>query len=182
MDKNIKFIIYLIIINDIKGIIGYLHLILGIIKNTYGYIFSSILLYDSIYLIIFALIPLSWILFKGECLISYFVKIYENSNYKLGDNQFHHKDISDLFSNKTYYILFSNITTFIYIGSLIIVNNRTNIIPKYIFYIIILLLLFYIYDMDLYKSYYSNLFCPYFQIILTIGLLYIIFNCIKKNI
>jgi len=168
--------------DNTKKIIGYLHLILGIIKYTYGYIFSSILLFDSIYLIIFSLIPLSWIFCKGECIISYFVKKYENSNYKLGDKPFHHKDIYDLFSNKIVYIFFSNITTFIYIGSLIIVNNRTNIIPKYIFYITILLLLLYIYDMDLYKSYYSNLYFPYFQIIVTIMLLYIIFNCIKKII
>ena len=166
--------------DNIKKIIGYLHLILGIIKYTYGYIFPSILLFDSIYLIIFSLIPLSWIFCKGECLISYFAKKYENSDYKLGDEPFYHKDVSDLFSNKTYYTLFSNITTFIYIGSLLIVNNRTNIIPKYIFYITILLLLFYIYDMDYYNSYYTKLFCPYFQIILTIILLYIIFNCIKK--
>ena len=165
---------------NIKNIIGYLHLILALIKNTYAFIFPSILFLDVIYLILFALVPLSWIFLKRECFISYFIKKYENNDYKLGTNPFDHKDVSNLFPNKTSYVLFQNISTFIYICSLIIVNNRAKIIPNNIFYTTIILLLFYIYDMDLFKSYYTKLFSPYFQIILGTFLFYIIYKCIKK--
>lgn len=162
-----------------NNIIGYIHIFLSIIKCIYGYIFPSIILFDVLYLIIFACVPLLWIFCKGECLISYFYKISENNDYKLGDDPFNHKDVSVLFPNKTHYLLYSNISIFVYIGSLLIVNYRTNIIPSYIMYLTLLLLLLYVYDMDFFKSYYSSLFFPYFQIILTIPLVIIIIKCIQ---
>lgn len=165
-----------------KNIIGYIHIFLGIVKDIYGYIFPQILILDAIYLIIFACIPLLWIINKGECIISYYSKKCENPDYQLGNEPFNHSDISNLFPNKTYYTLFSNISTFVYIGSLLIVNYRTRIIPDYLFYITIILLLVYIYDMDLYESYYTNIIFPYFHGILSCCLVIIIILCIKNGI
>jgi len=165
-----------------KKIIGYIHLLLCIFKYTYGYIFPSILLIDSLYIILFAVIPLSWIFFNGECILSYFIKKYEDNNYKLGDEPSNYKDMSDLFPNNKIYSYYTNITTFIYIGSLIIVNNRTKIIPNYIFYIILILFLLYCYDIELFNSYYTKLFSPYFQIILIIVFIFVICNCSQKII
>lgn len=163
-----------------KKIIGYLHLLLSILKYIYGYIFPSILLFDSLYIILFAAIPLSWILFKNECLLSYFIKKYENNNYKLGDEPSNYKDMSDIFPNNKIYSYYTNITTFIYIGSLIIVNNRAKIIPNYIFYIILILFLLYCYDIELFNSYYFKLLYPYPHIILIIAFIFVIYNSCQK--
>lgn len=168
--------------NYVKNIIGYLHLLLCIFKYIYGYVFPSILLFDSLYIAFFAIIPLSWIFLKGECITSYFIKKYENNNYKLGDDAYNYKDITDLFSNNTVYFYYTNITRFIYIGSLIIVNNRTKIVPNYIFYIILILFILYSYDIELFNSYYIKLFSPYFQIILIIAFTFVIYNCSQKII
>lgn len=168
------------IMNNIihKNIIGYIHIFLGILKDIYGYIFPQISILDAIYLIIFACIPLLWIINKGECIISYYSKKCDNPDYELGNDPFNHSDISDLFPNKTYYTLFSNISTFVYIGSLLIVNYRTCIIPDYLFYITIILLLIYIYDMDLFNSYYTTALFPYFHAILgAILIIIIILSC-----
>jgi hypothetical protein len=97
----------------------------------------------------FAAIPLSWLFCKGECLISYTWKKYENSNYQLGDRPFDHNDVSDLFENKKIYDFYSNCTTFLYIGSVIIVNKRSDLVPKMILYPTIIMLLLYIYFVDL---------------------------------
>ena len=166
----------------VKNIIGYLHLLLCIFKYIYGYVFPSILLFDSLYIILFAIIPLSWIFFKGECILSYFIKKYEDNNYKLGDESSNYKDMSDLFPNNKVYSYYSYITTFVYIGSLVIVNNRTKIIPNYTFYIILILFLLYLYDIELFNSYYTKLFSPYFQIILIIVFTFVIYNSSKKII
>lgn len=171
-------------INNIihKNIIGYIHIFLAILKDIYGYIFPKILVVDALYLIIFACIPLLWIINKGECIISYYCKKCENPDYELGNEPFNHSDISNLFPNKTYYALFSNISTFVYIGSLLIVNYRTRIIPDYLLYLTIIFLLFYIYDMDLYNSYYTNIMFPYFHCILYVILIIIIILSWRKII
>jgi hypothetical protein len=165
-----------------KNIIGYIHIFLAILKDIYGYIFPQILLLDTIYLIIFACIPLLWIINKGECVISYYCKKCENPDYELGKEPFKHNDVSELFPNKIYYTIFSNISTFVYIGSLIIVNYRSRIIPNYLLYITIILLLVYIYDMDLYDSYYTGRMFPYFHGFLGAILIIIIILCMKNYI
>ena len=120
------------------------HLALGLCKNIYGFIFPKSNL-DMIYITGFAAIPFSWLLCKGECLISYAWKKYENSSYQLGDRPFDHSDVSDLFENKFLYGVYFHCTTFLYIGSVIIVNNRSHVVPKMLLYSTIVMLLFYIY-------------------------------------
>ena len=155
---------------NIMNYIGHIHLLLAIIKNTYGYFFPAFVLFDAIYLILFALFPLSWLCCKGECIISYISKKYKNKDYQLGDQPHDHTDVSDLFrSNNILYHSYSHISTIIYIGSLIIVNNRSKIISNYLLYITIFLLLIYLINNDLRIN-------IYFQIVLAIFLLSVIYN------
>jgi len=126
------------------NIIGVIHTALSLFKNIYGFIVPKSR-FDIIYIGGFAAIPLSWLLCKGECLISYTYKKYENNNYQLGDRPFDHSDVSDLFENKKVYNFYSHTTTFLYIGSIIIVNNRSKLVPNTLLYSTIGMLLLYIY-------------------------------------
>jgi len=157
--------------SNLLNYIGNIHLLLACIKYTYGY-YSIASTFDSFYLIIFALIPLSWIFYKGECIISYIKKKQEDNNYQMGDQPFDHTDVSNLFKNNNIiYNLYSDISTCVYIGSLIIVNNRSQLISNYLLYIAIILLLIYMMDKNLRLN-------IQFQIFLSIILLSIIYNVI----
>jgi len=124
--------------------IGIAHLVLGLCKNIYGFIFPKSKV-DNIFMTGFAAIPFSWLLCKGECLVSCTWKKYQNSNYQLGDRPFNHSDVSDLFENKKLYIFYYSCTTVLYIGSVLIVNNRSDLVPKMILYPTIIIFLLYIY-------------------------------------
>jgi hypothetical protein len=117
--------------------IGYIHLGLSFIKNVYGYFSTPNKELDALYLITFATIPLSWISCKGECLVSYFIKKYENSDYVLGENT-SYKDITDILGD--YYNIYSCISNFVYIGSLVVVVNRTKLMSNYLLYSTLFLL------------------------------------------
>jgi hypothetical protein len=119
---------------DFSKIVGILHLFSAIIKYTYGYIFPKTRLFDALYFILFAMLPLAWMFFKGECIISYIVKKYETPNYIMGSKPNDHKDLYELFYNKKWYDIYSNIATLVYLGSLILVQYRSRIIPSNIFY------------------------------------------------
>ena len=66
-----------------NNVLGLVHLIL-VYSATIGALFYKplkvlVVFYNECLL-------LSWIAFKNECLITYITKKYNNSNYKLGDN------------------------------------------------------------------------------------------------
>jgi len=146
-------------------VLGILHLFGMIIKNIYGIIIAKNIIFDRIYLTIFLSIPVSWILFKDECIISYIIKKYNNKQYVLGNNPEDVDDISDLFCNNHSYLLFYNSNQVLQIISIIIVNNRTTNISYFIFIPTILLYTFYTYDIS-YKINYRKKLYPYFQAIL----------------
>jgi len=154
---------------------GFLHLFGMIIKNIYGIIITQNIFFDKIYLTIFLSIPISWILCKDECIISYIIKKYNNKNYILGDNPENVDDISELFYNKKIYFIFYHSNQILQIISIIIVNNRTTNISYYIFIPTIILYILYIYDIS-YKINYRKIVYPYFQILL---LFYLVLCFIK---
>jgi len=149
--------------------LGILHLFGMVTKNIYGIIIAKNIIFDRIYLTIFLSIPVSWILFKDECIISYAIKKYNNKQYILGNNPEDVDDISNLFFNKRLYTLFYHSNQVLKIISIIIVNNRTINISYFIFVPTILLYTFYIYDI-LYKINYRKKLYPYFQVILLLYL------------
>ena len=64
---------------NLTNIIGIFHLCGMIIENIYGLISFENNLFDKIYIISYVSIPLSWLICKDECIISYAIKKYENS-------------------------------------------------------------------------------------------------------
>jgi len=155
--------------------VGVIHLCGMIIENIYGFIIGKNTLFDKLYIISFVSIPLSWLLCKDECIISYAMKKLENHNYKLGDEPENVKDISDLFSNEYQYFIFYNINTLLRILSVFIVNKRSTNIDNFIFIPACVLYLIYNFDISYKLNYRKKLF-PYFQIILFFYLFTVFYN------
>ena len=153
--------------------VGIIHVYGMIIENIYGFIphffISNIRFFDKLYILSFVFIPLSWIVCKDECIISYISKKVENPNYQLGSEPENVKDIIDLFYTKELYSIFYHTNHILRISSLIIVNNRTTHISYYIFTPTFVLYTIYVYDI-IYKLNYRKQLYPYFQILLCIYL------------
>lgn len=145
--------------------IGIFHLCGMIIENIYGFIIWKNILFDKLYIISFVSIPLSWVICKDECIISYMMKKIENPNYVLGSEPENVKDISNLFANEYQYMIFYNVNTLLRICSVIIVNKRTAHVSYMNFIPTCMLYLYYNYDIT-YKLNYRKKLYPYFQIIL----------------
>lgn len=124
---------------------GILHLIGLISISLYGLVINNYIL-DKLYIYIFLFIPLSWILCKDECLISYFIKKINNPKYILGSEPFNTNDITNLFYNKKVYYIFFHINHSIRMYSFYIVVNRIIIIDFYTIVITIILYTIYTYD------------------------------------
>ena len=159
--------------------VGIIHVYGMIIENIYGFIphffISNIRFFDKLYILSFVFIPLSWIICKDECIVSYLCKKTENPNYQLGSEPENVKDIIDLFYTKELYSIFYHTNHILRISSLLIVNNRTTHISYYIFTPTFVLYTIYVYDI-IYKLNYRKQLYPYFQILLCLYLFTIFYN------
>jgi hypothetical protein len=158
--------------------IGIFHLFGMIIENVYGFISWKNIVFDKLYIISFVSIPLSWVMCKDECIISYIMKKIENPSYVLGSEPENVKDISNLFVNEYQYMIFYNVNTLLRICSVIIVNKRTTRINYMIFIPTSILYLYYNYDIT-YKLNYIKKLYPYFQIILCLYLFITFYQSVK---
>ena len=61
--------------------------------NFYPLLIPASKFYDKIYLTFILIVLINWVVFKGECFISYLWKKLENPNYIMGSNIF---DITDI--------------------------------------------------------------------------------------
>jgi len=165
---------------NISKYTGVLHLSGMMIENTYGFIFVKDVAFDKLYMFSILFIPFSWIICKDECIISYLIKKYKNPKYRLGDEPENVEDISNLFTNKYQYNLFTNINYFLRLFSVLIVNHRTTQISSVILIPTCVLYSFYIYDIT-YKVNVRKQMCPYFHIILGISLLTIFYKIIMAT-
>jgi hypothetical protein len=134
---------------------GRIHLAGMILQSIYGYFpwipFDTL---DKIYLLQNIAIPISWILCKDECILSYIIKKRENPDYILGSEPYNVKDITDLFpENPVYYQLFHHINHMVRIGSLIIVNHRASFVSTSIWYPFLSVYTLYIYDITYQTNY-----------------------------
>ena len=159
-------------------IIGLCHLFGVIIENSYGLIPQVNYYLDKIYLISFVSIPLSWLCFKDECLISYFIKKIENPKYKLGDTPNDIKDIA-VFFKPNHYINFVFVNSFLRVLSVSIVNNRSLNISNYYLIPINSMYLFYSNDINFNLNLRKYL-SPYFEIIFSFYLFSFLLLIYKK--
>lgn len=78
-------------------VIGIVHHLLVIYQASYIFLFKKTKL-DYIYIFIFILINLHWVIFKGECIISYLHKKYDNVQYILGSEPMKMDDMKSVFT------------------------------------------------------------------------------------
>lgn len=134
---------------NISKYIGIAHLSGMMVENLYGIIFQKHILLDNLYFMSLIMIPLSWILCKDECIVSYLVKKYENPHYVLGSEPANINDIEELFPDRPTYNMFCHINHGLRMVSLILVNNRTThvsyvlLIPTFTLYTIYIYHVFY---------------------------------------
>jgi hypothetical protein len=157
----------------ISKLIGIIHLLAMVVSNIYGFIFNKNLFFDKLYIISFLLIPFSWIIFNDECFISYLIKKLNNPNYILGTKPHDIQDITDLFTNKNYYMIFYNINNILRVLSVIIVCTRSFYINQYLLISTLILYLYYNYDITLEINSRKHIY-PYFHIIFSILILIIL--------
>ena len=86
--------------------IGIIHICGMLVEDMYGFIMRKHIFLDQLYMMSFVTIPLSWIIFKDECIISYLAKKIKNHHYTLGNEPENVNDISDLFTNKQQYFIY----------------------------------------------------------------------------
>ena len=115
--------------NIVKTTIGVVHLGGMIGLSIYGFFFFFFSykphpLIDVLYLFSYGGIVVSWFVFRGECLISYFYKRSIDPTYQLGDDPENIEDIEALFPSKTAYRRFSRMNHIVRIISVIIVVWR----------------------------------------------------------
>ena len=160
---------------NISNFFGSIHLCGMMIQNLYGFFIFKHTAMDKLYVISFLIVPLSWILFKDECIVSYMIKKIQNSKYILGSEPDNVEDISSLFANQRQYLLFFNANVFLRVGSVLIVNRRTTHVDIFVLYPMFLLYVFYNYDIT-YRLNYRKLVYPYFQITFTFYLISAIYE------
>ena len=121
----------------INRFIGFSYLLSGVILSSLPIIEKSDRSFD-IFILTYSLSPISWMLCKNECIISYLVKKYTNPKYILGSNPYSYMDITELFEYinvvKMLQVTYTAITL-LQSASLMIVQQSTPTIHPLIFYI-----------------------------------------------
>ena len=145
----------------ISNLFGRIHLVGMILQSIYGFFPFMVDYMDHIYLIHSICLPVSWILCKDECILSYIIKKRENPKYILGSEPQNVKDIIDLFPSTYTYYWFYHINHIVRIGSLIIVNNRTSFLSAYIWYPFLSIYTLYIYDITFQTNYRKQVWSIY---------------------
>ena len=113
-----------VLCNKSSQTIGMIHISGVILRNMYGFVGNGLPILDYLYLLAYYVIPLSWLLCRGECVISYMAKKINNPNYRLGSESDNHSDLVELFPNKQCYHFFSIVSTMTYFTSTQIVYHR----------------------------------------------------------
>ena len=129
--KNNKIMEYFLSENNIK-IIGIFHLFFAIFMSLYGILFKKSF-FDYFYIFYTILLLISWTMYNGECLLTYYIKKHLNNNYICGQDSTDLKDMYLLTGSKTLTYIFVFFTIFLNTLSEYIVLKRNNY-PNYIYY------------------------------------------------
>jgi hypothetical protein len=138
---NFKIIIYIMEIY----IIHFIHVVCSLLLVNYPFLVKKNPLYDFIYIVLLFILLYSYIIFKGECFISYAIKKYENPSYVMGSNLSVLNDYSYIFKNTTIasYVIFYIITT-LFITSFIVLKRYNFINIRYIYLFTVLSIIYFI--------------------------------------
>jgi hypothetical protein len=131
----------------IGKLIALFHLIVAFLYSFYAFIFPANFLSDYIYFIFLSLIQTSWVIYCGECPISYYYKKLHYTNYECGltTSLDDFNELNLVGSNNQSY-LGDNIFTFFLISSIIITGMRSKMANIFlIIFVYIFLRFFYVY-------------------------------------
>jgi len=151
----------------ITNLLIFIHILVVLYTILYGICVKNNK-YDYIYLAYIYFLLLHWTFFKGECIVSYYLKKIKNNEYELGSdftNDEYHYILGDY---KKYGIILASI---ILIINIFIISNRNNI-NNYIIFLFILLLQSYILVLSSFTNYNKNINFQLFNEIIKIFLIF----------
>jgi hypothetical protein len=102
----------------------------------------------TLFILVYILTPISWMLCKDECFISYVVKKINNPEYKLGDSPDDYNDIIELVNDKDRLEIVYTAMTTVELISLFIVQQSTPSINPLLFLVVAILRTLYGYDIS----------------------------------
>jgi hypothetical protein len=160
----------------LNKITGFFHLLSGLTISSLPLIEKSDRSFD-IFILAYSLNPISWMLCKNECIISYIVKKYSNPKYRLGDDPFKYMDITELFEYinlvKMLQMTYTTITV-LQSASLVVVQQSTPSIHPLFFYIPMTLKIAYS------TGYVTKHMFPYYQGITVTSFSLLLYKYFKK--
>jgi hypothetical protein len=142
-------------------IVGFTHSFSSIMINTLPICYQHPISND-IFILAYTITPISWILFKDECLISFFVKMMYNPQYILGQTPNDYSDLVSAFRDIRALNFIFNTNTFLQCLSLWHIQQNTTSISPISFYIPMTLRLIYTYDIK-WDTKFRKITFPYFQ-------------------
>ena len=158
-------------------IVGITHSFTSIISNTLPLCCQHPII-NNIFISAYTITPISWILCKDECIISFWVKKIYNPSYKLGQVPHEYPDIVAAIQDLHILNFIYNTNTFLQCLSVVVIQQNTPTISPISFYTPMMLRLIYAYDIK-WDTKFRKITFPYFQGIMLYSfgsLLYKYFN------
>jgi hypothetical protein len=160
-------------------IIHFIHVVLSLILVNYPFLVKKNPLYDFVYIVLLLLLLCSYIIFKGECFISYAIKKYQYPSYVMGSNLSVLNDFSYVFKNKKVasYVIFYIIIT-LFISSFIVLKRYNFINVRYIYLFTVLSIIYFILLKTNPQSWYSF----YFNMTYMLYIIFLLYRVLTKKI
>lgn len=130
------------------------HWMIGIFSSIHIFIYSKS--YDIYFITLWSFIVMHWVFINGECILTYLYKKRKDPKYVIGTNP---SDMPDMKINNTFmYILFIIVNVMIFINMIVIFYRNKDLIPLYLSFTSILLILIYINLIRINNKKYNHLF------------------------
>jgi len=145
----------------LNSIIGFTHSLSSVMINTLP-LYCQNPIVNNIFIFSYTVTPISWILFKDECIISYFVKKIYNPYYKLGQVPNDYADLISIFRDINILNFIYNTNTILQCLSIFVIQQNTPSISYLTFYTPMVLRLIYAYDIK-WDTKFRKITFPYFH-------------------
>jgi len=143
------------------NIIGFTHSFASIMINTLPLFFQHPIT-NNLFILSYTVTPITWILCKDECLISFLVKKIYNPNYQLGETPNDYYDLTTAIRNINILNNIFNTNTILQCLSIFVIQQNTQLVSPISFYIPMVLRLIYVYDIK-WDTKFRKITFPYFQ-------------------
>jgi hypothetical protein len=168
------------------NLVSIVHFILSVFMAIYAFIINKSQ-YDIYYICITLLILLSWLIYNGECYVTYLFKKTKNPNYIAGSQSIDLDDMN-ICGDKICSRYFFFALMIVNICSVGLVLHRNKYLSEYTIYLFLLLYLilililrkFYLSD-STFKYYHLDVFFEYFKIIFGIFILYVFYSLFYQS-